>query len=74
MLKNNGGFRFAAKTPNDDGLYSMVMSDDSSGGRTTRLFKTFRAPMCAASQLDDVSLVGKIKKNGGFCDFSLNIV
>mmetsp|Transcript_47329 Transcript_47329/g.103235 ORF Transcript_47329/g.103235 Transcript_47329/m.103235 type:complete len:208 (+) Transcript_47329:1008-1631(+) len=29
-------------TPNDDGLYSMVMSDDSSGGRTTRLFKTLK--------------------------------
>lgn len=33
------------EAPNDDGLYSMVMSVDSRGGKTTRLFKTCIAPI-----------------------------
>ena len=35
---------FVDQAPNDDGLYSMVMSVDSRGGKTTRLFKTCIAP------------------------------
>lgn len=42
------------EAPNDDGLYSMVMSVDSRGGKTTRLFKTCIAPIdrkCSVSWL-----------------------